>query len=544
MKARNNRLLAMLLAVLLTVCQPVLAGAEGLSGGGQVLVNEIILTDEIDIAVPAPRSYESTANGTGSLYSTLNARQKVVYDKLKGISWARISSGNRVAEPISGINGTQLSGRVEDGEFRATGTSELVYNHIVEDVGAAVRALRYDRPDLLWLDRGAGMFFEFQGSGGWYTITEFGFSFMLAYGGRENIYRERMMQEARNIANTASQEKDMYSRVKRVHDILAQRSSYNYASLDASEDSILYRMAHSAYSGMFRDEYDPVCEGYSKAFKVVLNQMDIPCVLAVGGDSHMWNNVRMDDGRWYNVDLTWDDSDDRIIYNYFLKGTTDFRGNHTEKDPINGRVSSARYPKKHTVAYEYLGEDYPPLTYYDVPRSDYAYEQIEIVTKLGYFKGDGSGRFNPANRITRAEFANVVASVLGENADQYKGQYSFSDVSADKWYSGAAYWAKTSGVMEGSGGNFRPNDLISRQEMCTVLARALHLEGAGDKLFPDDGSIESWARDGVYACQAAGLVQGGSGGNFLPRNNALRREVAIVFARYAAMMGIVPEGEQ
>lgn len=543
MKTKNNRLLAVLLAVLLTVCQPVWAGAAGLSGGGRVLVNEIMLTDDMDIAVPAPRSYESTANGTGSLYSTLDTRQKLIYDKLKGISWERIRSapGNRVAETISGINGTQLSGRQEGDGFRATGTSELVYNHIVNDVTAAVRALRYDRPDLLWLDRGAGMYFEFQGGGGWYTITKFSFSFSLAYGGKENIYRERMMQEAQNIASTANQEKDMYSRVKRVHDILAQRSSYNYASLDASEDSILYRMAHSAYSGMFRDEYDPVCEGYSKAFKVVLNQMDIPCVLAVGGDSHMWNNVRMDDGRWYNVDLTWDDSEDWITYNYFLKGTTDFRGNHTEKDPINGRVSSARYPQKHTVAYEYLGTDYPPLTYYDVPRTDYAYEQIETVTKLGYFKGDGNGRFNPGSRITRAEFANVVASVLGADADAYKGQYSFSDVGTGAWYSGAAYWAKESGVMVGAGGKFRPNDPISRQEMCTVLARAFRLEGGKDKLFPDDGIIDSWAKDGVYACQAAGLVKGGTGGNFLPRENTVRRDAAIVFARYAAMMGIVPQ---
>ncbi len=54
----------------------------------------------------------------------------------------------------------------------------------------------------------------------------------------------------------------------------------------------------------------PICEGYSRAFKVLCDKSGIPCVLvngeALGGD-HMWNYVQMDDGKWYAVDVTWND---------------------------------------------------------------------------------------------------------------------------------------------------------------------------------------------------------------------------------------------
>ena len=59
----------------------------------------------------------------------------------------------------------------------------------------------------------------------------------------------------------------------------------------------------------------PVCEGYAKAFKVLCDQLGIPCVLIAGDtensvgqkEAHMWNAVKMEDGKWYAVDVTWND---------------------------------------------------------------------------------------------------------------------------------------------------------------------------------------------------------------------------------------------
>lgn len=60
----------------------------------------------------------------------------------------------------------------------------------------------------------------------------------------------------------------------------------------------------------------PVCEAYARAFKVFCDEVGIPCVLVEGfakgsptatGESHMWNEVEMEDGLWYAVDVTWND---------------------------------------------------------------------------------------------------------------------------------------------------------------------------------------------------------------------------------------------
>ena len=57
-----------------------------------------------------------------------------------------------------------------------------------------------------------------------------------------------------------------------------------------------------------------MCEGYSRAFKSVLDKLGIPCVLVQGVykhsedtvELHMWTNVQID-GKWYGVDPTMDD---------------------------------------------------------------------------------------------------------------------------------------------------------------------------------------------------------------------------------------------
>lgn len=53
----------------------------------------------------------------------------------------------------------------------------------------------------------------------------------------------------------------------------------------------------------------PVCEGYARAFKVLCDRAEIPCVLVEGlgeGGDHMWNYIQLE-GSWYGVDVTWND---------------------------------------------------------------------------------------------------------------------------------------------------------------------------------------------------------------------------------------------
>ena len=81
------------------------------------------------------------------------------------------------------------------------------------------------------------------------------------------------------------------------------------------------------FDGDDTDDTNVVCEGYSKGFKYLcdLSEFDgeVYCELMSGSISagaHMWNALRMPDGRTYLVDLTNSDGGSTCNERYFLKG--------------------------------------------------------------------------------------------------------------------------------------------------------------------------------------------------------------------------------
>ncbi len=108
-----------------------------------------------------------------------------------------------------------------------------------------------------------------------------------------------------------------YKRLEYIHDYLTDTITYDSNALKASNNksSTLaeqWGYAWEAYGALIKQS--SVCEGYAKAFKLACDKLDIPCQLVSGyaGESHMWNVVQMEDGKWYAVDVTFDDP----IYNF------------------------------------------------------------------------------------------------------------------------------------------------------------------------------------------------------------------------------------
>jgi hypothetical protein len=64
------------------------------------------------------------------------------------------------------------------------------------------------------------------------------------------------------------------------------------------------------------------------------------------GDSHAWNLVKLDDGKWYWCDPTWDDTPyepDGISYDYFCVADSEF-DDHTPYTPNEENVNNRLYP--------------------------------------------------------------------------------------------------------------------------------------------------------------------------------------------------------
>ena len=127
-------------------------------------------------------------------------------------------------------------------------------------------------------------------------------------------------QEMDRLALQMKKESD-YETVKSVHDYLIDNFEYDHSSDIVN---------HTDIDG-FRDKV-MVCSGYSLATYYLLNKLgiDTRIITGYGGDggeqteNHMWNLVKLD-GKWYNLDVTWDDlGGSNKTDKYFLKNDADF----------------------------------------------------------------------------------------------------------------------------------------------------------------------------------------------------------------------------
>lgn len=132
---------------------------------------------------------------------------------------------------------------------------------------------------------------------------------------------EQFFAEAGEIISAAQGFSTAYEKEKFVHDTLIGQITYNRTA----------ELGQSAYSALVNGE--AVCAGYARAFQYIMQQLEIPCYYCTGyaGENHAWNIVALDDG-YYNVDLTLDDADNGISYEYFNKTDDDYAFTHLRRE--------------------------------------------------------------------------------------------------------------------------------------------------------------------------------------------------------------------
>lgn len=183
----------------------------------------------------------------------------------------------------------------------------------------------------------------------------------------------------------------------------------------------------------------------------------------------------------------------------------------------------------------------------DVPGTHPARAEIERLSGLGLVLGTPDGRFEPSRAVTRAEFTALLVRALG--LDDRPGAAPFRDVPASGWYAGPVGAAQAAGLAAGyADGSFRPSGAITRQEMASLLTKALRFAGWSPEAaasaatpagFTDAGQIGGWANAAVNELAASGLIQGRMDGSFGPQAPAARAEVAAVISRMLKAAGFV-----
>jgi len=173
-------------------------------------------------------------------------------------------------------------------------------------------------------------------------------------------------------------------------------------------------------------------------------------------------------------------------------------------------------------------------TYTDVDADDWFADAVDYVTEKGYMEGITETVFAPNTGMTRAMFAQLIYNMAGK--PEFEGAAEFSDVDAGSEYAKAIAWADEKGFMMGFGnGIFKPDTVISREQMTVVLYRYMKSLGYGFEgtwtfplQFADADQVSDWAYEAMCWFTMNGVVQGKSNNMLDPQGLAKRAEAAKV----------------
>lgn len=145
----------------------------------------------------------------------------------------------------------------------------------------------------------------------------------------------------------------------------------------------------------------------------------------------------------------------------------------------------------------------------------------------GYINGYTDGTFGPDLNITREEFGVMLSRILNTK-DKIKDSDYHIDVISD-WSKEGIAELVSMGIVY-SGGQYRPTDKITREEVAEMLYNALDLSNFGESCTLIDVYNTSIGKK-IAKCCNAGLISGYPDGTFRGQNYITRAEVVTMLNR-------------
>jgi hypothetical protein len=165
---------------------------------------------------------------------------------------------------------------------------------------------------------------------------------------------------------------------------------------------------------------------------------------------------------------------------------------------------------------------------------------ILFLADRNIIKGQGEGQFIPEGRMTRAEFTTLLIRLLGLKDKNESTALSFNDVHTKDWFYDTIKIGKQYGLVQGiTGERFAPNDPVTREQMVTLIMRAvsltaIHQDSASTgslESFKDKKDVADWAAEYVHKALSLGIIKGKADNYLDPKGLATRAEGAAMMKR-------------
>ena len=207
---------------------------------------------------------------------------------------------------------------------------------------------------------------------------------------------------------------------------------------------------------------------------------------------------------------------------------------------LTNQVSEVSLTKNMTVYAGWRADENPDIVvnpFTDVSEKDWFYNDAMFVYKNGLMLGTSKTLFSPHGTVTRGMMATILWRMEGSLAP--KGENSFTDVEAGRWYADAITWATENGIFAGySKDKFGPDDPITREQLTAIFYRyadykgyKLTVTGNLDK-FEDADKITDYAKMVMQWAVGNGLIKGKSENLLDPQGTATRAEISAMLHRF------------
>ena len=311
MKTLRRLLQLFIFTIILSTALPLSSSAAGSSK--QTV--QIITSDERQDDQPHLRRSSLGSVESGYYYKTLNSQGKKIYKKLLKNKNSTKRVTVKLSKPVRITESRAAFRAGKHWDNKKLTALDLVFLR-------TAHALLDSNPDFYWLH-----------TYGWtysarcviyktkvvVTVDRLTFRPVQVYKNAKKDF-SAVKKKANSIATSILQSRpdtSRYTTARLIYEYLAATVSYSYGY--SSSSSPIFAPASALL-----DKYGhlSVCDGYSRAFKMLCDRCKVPC-LYIPSDKyeHAWNMVQLENGVWYGVDVTWGDSNDRYLsYEWFMYG--------------------------------------------------------------------------------------------------------------------------------------------------------------------------------------------------------------------------------
>ncbi len=173
----------------------------------------------------------------------------------------------------------------------------------------------------------------------------------------------------------------------------------------------------------------------------------------------------------------------------------------------------------------------------DVLAGDWFKVAVDYVVANGLMQGTSATTFTPKGATTRAMGVTLLYRLAGEPAVDLA--HSFRDVEPGSWYCKPVIWGATTGIVKGfPDGSFRPRDVLTREQLVTLLYRYAQYknykvsERADLTSYSDAKSITPYALEAMQWAVEVGIIEGISATTLSPQGGSNRAQLATIMMRF------------